>query len=124
MVAVIDYDAARIQQRIIDVANGALQFSILGGGDDPARWPDGIDESRFKRFIRGYESVPNCVISRAELRTVPFLMIEALIAEAAIPIAATGSFARMEGTDFLLMVERKVRWFQEHGERLTKAVEG
>lgn len=124
VVAVIDYDAARIQQRIIDVANGALQFSILGGGDDPARWPDGIDESRFKRFIRGYESVPNCVISRAELRTVPFLMIEALIAEAAIPIAATGSFARMEGTDFLLMVERKVRWFQEHGERLTKVVEG
>lgn len=32
VVAVIDYDAARIQQRVIDVANGALQFAILGGG--------------------------------------------------------------------------------------------
>ena len=30
VVAVIDYDAARIQQRVIDVANGALQFSNPG----------------------------------------------------------------------------------------------
>jgi Ser/Thr protein kinase RdoA (MazF antagonist) len=123
VVAVIDYDAARIQQRIIDVANGSLQFSILGGGDDPAQWPEYLDESRFKRFLRGYDSVPGCVLSRAELCTVPWLMIEALIAESIIPIAATGSFARMEGVGFLLMVERKVRWLQEHGERLAAVLE-
>lgn len=124
VVAVIDYDAARIQQRIIDVANGALQFSILGGGDDPAQWPDYIDESRFKRFLRGYDSVPDCVLSRAELRCVPWLMIEALIAETVIPIAATGSFARLEGVGFLLMVERKVRWLQQHADKLVKAMDG
>ncbi len=123
VVAVIDYDAARIQQRVIDVANGALQFSILGGGDDPQQWPDYIDESRFKRFLRAYDAVPNCVLSRAELRTVPWLMIEALIAEVAIPIAATGSFARMEGVGFLLMVERKVRWLQQHAEQLANVLE-
>jgi hypothetical protein len=105
------------------VANGALQFSIIGGGDDPAQWPDYIDESRFKRFLRGYDSVPNCVLSRAELRTVPWLMVEALIAESVIPIAATGSFARMEGIGFLLMVERKVRWLQSHAERLAAVLE-
>ncbi len=124
VVAVIDYDAARIQQRIIDVANGALQFSILGGGDDPAQWPDYIDESRFKRFLRGYDSVPGCVLSRAELRTVPWLMVESLIAQSVIPIAATGSFARMEGVGFLDMVERKVRWLQGHAEMLVKALDG
>ncbi|MEX0774249.1 MAG: phosphotransferase [Phycisphaeraceae bacterium] len=123
VVAVIDYDSARIQQRILDAANGALQFSILGGGDDPAQWPDYIDESRFKRFLRGYDSVPNCMLSRAELRTVPWLMIEALIAESVIPIAATGSFARMEGLGFLKMVERKVRWLQAHHHDLIKALE-
>ena len=123
VVAVIDYDAARIQQRVIDVANGALQFSILGGGDDPAQWPDYIDESRFKRFLRGYDSVPNCVLSRAELRTIPHLMIEALIAESVIPIAATGSFARMEGIGFLNMVDRKVRWLQSHAEHLAAILE-
>lgn len=123
VVAVIDYDAARIQQRIIDIANGALQFSILGGGDDPQQWPEYLDESRYKRFLRAYDSVPGCVLSKAELRTVPWLMVEALIAESIIPIAATGSFARMEGVGFLNMVERKVRWLQEHGERLAGVLE-
>ena len=118
VVAVIDYDAARIQQRVIDVANGALQFSILGGGDDPASWPNNIDVARYKRFLMGYDAVPNCVLARAELRTVPWLMIEALIAESVIPIAATGSFARMDGVGFLLMVERKVRWLQTHAKQL------
>jgi homoserine kinase type II len=117
VVAVIDYDSARFQQRIVDAANGALQFSILGAGD-PAMWPDYIDEARFKRFLRGYDSVPGCMLSKAEIRTIPWLMIEALIAESAIPIAATGSFARLEGCGFLLMVERKVRWLQEHAEHL------
>jgi homoserine kinase type II len=123
VVAVIDYDTARFQQRIIDIANGALQFSMVGGGDDPAKWPDYIDESRFKRFLRGYDSVPDCVLTKAELRAVPWLMIEALIAEAVIPIAATGSFARMDGISFLYMLERKVRWLQERVDHLSRVLE-
>jgi len=121
VVAVIDYDAARIQQRVIDAANGALQFSIIGGGDNPAQWPDYIDESRYKRFLRAYDEIN--VLSRAELRTIPWLMIEALVAESVIPVAATGSFARLEGVGFLLMVERKVRWLQAHAEHLAKVLE-
>lgn len=116
VVAVIDYDAARMQQRIIDTANGALQFSIIGGGDDAAQWPDYLDESRYKRFLRGYDAVN--VLSKSELRTIPWLMIEALVAESVIPIAATGSFARMDGYPFLMMVERKVRWLQQHADKL------
>ncbi len=116
VVAVIDYDAARLQQRIIDTANGALQFSITGGGDDAASWPDYLDMSRFKRFLVGYDSVIQ--ISRAELQALPELMIEALIAEATIPIAATGSFARMGSYGFLHMVERKVRWMQSRAKEL------
>ena len=123
VVAVIDYDAARMQQRIIDVANGALQFSIIGGGEDPGEWPDYLDESRFKRFIRGYDSVPDAVLSRAELKVMPYLMIEALIAESVIPIAATGQFGRMPGGKFLPMVERKVRWLQANADKLIAAVE-
>ncbi len=121
VVAVIDYDSARIQQRIIDIANGALQFSILGGGDDPQQWPDYIDESRFRRYLRGYDAVPNVLLSKAELRCIPSLMIEALIAESVIPVAATGSFARLEGMGFLKMVERKVRWLQQHADHLIDA---
>jgi homoserine kinase type II len=116
VVAVIDYDAARLQQRIIDVANGTLQFSIIGGSKDPADWPDYLDESRFKRFLRGYESTN--VLSVAELEALPHLMCEAVIAEAVLPIAATGSFGRLEGFPFLQMVRRKVGWMLDNRQRL------
>jgi Ser/Thr protein kinase RdoA (MazF antagonist) len=120
VVAVIDYDAARLQQRVIDVANGALQFSILATGEDPAQWPEYLDQTRFKRFIRGYDEVDP--MSVAELHVVPWLMVEAMVAESVLPIAATGSFGRMEGYGFLQMIERKVRWTQAHADELVAVV--
>ena len=112
VVAVIDYDSARLQQRAIDLANGALQFSITGGAEDPSKWPDYPDQTRLRRFVQGYDSVN--VISRAELGVLGPLMCEAMIAEAVLPIAATGSFGRMEGFPFLQMIERKVKWVFAH----------
>ncbi len=119
--AVIDYDAARLQQRVIDFANGALQFSILGGGEDPTTWPEYLDRTRFKRFLLGYDSAN--VISVAEIKAVPLLMCEAMIAEAVLPIAATGSFGRLDGFGFLQMVRNKVRWIQEHIDELRGVLE-
>ncbi len=121
VVAVIDYDAARSQQRVIDFANGALQFSILGGSEDPSKWPDHIDEPRFCEFLRGYDAVN--IVSVAELKSIPYLMCEAMIAEAVLPIAATGSFGRMAGFPFLLMIERKVKWIMENLEHLQRAMD-
>ncbi|MCG8400256.1 MAG: hypothetical protein MJA84_01525, partial [Firmicutes bacterium] len=106
-----------------DVANGALQFAILGGAEDPATWPEYLDEGRLKRFIRGNDAVPGAVLSRAELRCLPWLMMEALIAEAVIPIAATGAFARMDGLPFLQMVQRKVTWLKDNAERLVESLD-
>lgn len=123
VVAVIDYDTARLAPRIIDIANGALQFSItMQHGVEPERWPVGIDEGRFKRFCRGYETVPDQVISTAELEAIPHLMIEALIVEAAVPIANTGSFAGISALSFLKMVDAKAAWIASHAERLTALV--
>ncbi len=116
VVAVIDYDSARLLPRIIDTANGCLQFSILGGDEDVTKWPDHLDEPRFKRFIRGYDDV--MLVSQGELSVIPWLMIEALIAEAVFPIAATGTFVRIDGLQFLQMVQRKVYWVQRNAERL------
>lgn len=124
VVAVIDYDTARIHQRVIDIANGALQFSILGGGEDPLTWPDGIDMARFKRFLMGYDTVPDNVLTLAELEVTPWLMMQALIAEAVIPIAKTGLFARMEGGTFLEMVRRKCDWLIKEAPQLVKIVDG
>src|SRR5258706_3054039 len=122
VVAVIDYDAARLLPRIIDIANGALQFSILGGDEDVSKWPEYIDESRFKRFLRGYDEV--MLLSQAEIRTLPWLMVEALIAEAVFPIAATGTFGRMDGLPFLKMVQRKVYWMTHNAPHLIELAEG
>ena len=116
VVAVIDYDSARSLPRVIDVANGALQFSIIGGDDDVSKWPDRPDENRFKRFIRGYDEAQ--LLSDGEVHATPWLMIEALIAEAVFPIAVTGTFSRIDGVSFLQMVDRKVSWIARHASRL------
>ena len=122
VVAVIDYDSARLLPRVIDVANGALQFSIIGGDDDVAKWPDYLDDNRFKRFLRGYDEV--MLLSQAEIRTIPLLMTEALIAEAVFPIAATGSFGKVDGMPFLQMVQRKIVWIQKSYDRLVELADG
>ena len=67
--------------------------------------------------------MPGAVLSRAELKILPYLMIEALIAECVIPIAATGRFARTPGFVFLEMVERKARWLEKNADVLFRAVD-
>ncbi|MCK4871337.1 MAG: phosphotransferase [Phycisphaerales bacterium] len=122
--SVLDFDSARWEPRMIDVANGALQFSITMNGGEVETWPDYIDETRFRRFCRGYSSVEGCRLAVAELQALPSLMTEALIVEAVVPIAATGSFAHMEGGDFLTMVHRKVSWIRRQAGRLVELVAG
>ena len=122
VVAVIDYDSARLLPRVVDVANGALQFSIIGGDEDVSKWPDYLDETRYRRFLRGYDEV--MLLSEAEIRAIPWLMIEALIAEAVFPIAATGTFGRMEGLSFLQMVQKKIYWMQRSAEKLVEIAQG
>ena len=122
VVAVLDYDSGRLLPRIIDIANGALQFSIIGGDEDVSKWPEYIDETRFKRFLRGYDEV--MLLSQAEIRTLPPLMVEALIAEAVFPIAATGSFGKVDGVPFLQMVQRKIAWLQKNYDHLVEVAEG
>lgn len=115
VVAVIDYDSARLSRRVIDLANGALQFSILAGGD-PATWPDHLDEERFAAFLDGYRKL--ITLSQKELCGIPHLMIEALIAECVPPITRTGSVGRWAGYRVLQMVGRKVGWLRQNAHRL------
>ena len=98
-----------------------MQFSIIGGDNDVSKWPDYADESRFKRFLRGYDEV--MLLSQGEARALPWLMIEALIAEAVFPIAATGTFVRIDGVAFLQMVQKKIYWMQRHADRLVELAE-
>ena len=82
----------------------------------PSTWPDHLDLDRAREFMAGYEEI--CSLGADMLRSLPYLMIEALIAESVLPIAATGSFGPFDGFGFMQMVRRKVAWLQEHHKTL------
>lgn len=114
--AVLDFDAARHQPAIVDVAYGLLQFSILRGTAGPGEWPDFGDEGRLRRFLGGYTA--RAELDEAQRMVVPDLMIEALISEAALPIAVTGVLGRLPGFSVLQMVSRKIDWLLKNRARL------
>jgi homoserine kinase type II len=120
LVAVLDFDAARIAPRVTDLANGMLQFSIVGGRPNPADWPDYLDESKMVQFLDGYRQVVSP--AEYELRAVLDLTVETMIAEAILPIAATGFFGHLSGTDFLKMIRRKCEWIINNREKLREAI--
>jgi Ser/Thr protein kinase RdoA (MazF antagonist) len=105
---VLDFDASRRSPTVTDVANGMLQFSILRGGHDPDQWPEFFDQSRMRRFLMGYAS--RVKLDQGQRRAIPHLMIESLIAECVVPVAATGSLGQIPGFGVLQMVRRKVHW--------------
>jgi len=116
--AVIDYDSLRLMPTVTDVANGSLQFSIISGSSDPRQWPPELDEDRLQEFLEGYEEENS--VPPEQMQVFPWLMIEALIAEAVTPIAATGMFGHVEGFRFMQMITRKVRWLEQNAARLLK----
>lgn len=108
VLAVLDHDSARIRPRIMDLANGVLQFSMVMGTRDIATWEMHADVPRARRFLEGYDSVN--VVTRAELVALPALMQEALVAQAVRPILTNGTFAGIDGYEFLRVVLGKARW--------------
>ena len=122
LVAVLDFDSIRVAPAATDLSNGMLQFSIIGGGSDASEWPDHFDEERLVRFLNGYREVGS--VGGREVEALVDLMIEAMIAEAVLPVAATGCFGNHGGGDFLRMIERKARWLEENRLRLTAALGG
>ncbi len=112
IIAVIDYESARIRPRVMDIANGCLQFSMITGGPDLSKWDERTDERRARAFLRGYDEVS--VVTKAELAVIPHLMQEVLIAQTVQPLLRTGTFARLDGFEFLKIIYAKVEWIRKH----------
>lgn len=117
LTAVLDFDAARLEPRITDVANACLQFAVDRPTEDPRQWPGVLAYERIRAVIAGYERVAG-PLADAERAALPWLMIEALVIESVVPIAREGRFGRFSAATFLPMVERKVRWLHERSDRL------
>jgi len=118
--AVLDFDSAKIAPPVTDLANGMLQFSIVGGRPNPADWPDYFDEAKLFQFLNGYRE--EAKLDKNKLHSLVDLMVETMIAEAVLPIAATGFFGNLSGLDFLQMILRKADWLDSHRKKLTHAI--
>jgi Ser/Thr protein kinase RdoA (MazF antagonist) len=120
--AVLDFDSVKIAPAVTDLANGALQFSIVGGRPNPAEWPDYLNQAKLVEFLEGYIEITP--LEKSQLEALPDLMIETMIAEAVLPIATTGFFGNLEGEDFLKMICRKARWISDNRKQLQEAIRG
>ncbi len=120
LVAVLDFDSVRLAPPVTDLANGMLQFSIVGGRPNPADWPDYFDEKKLIQFLNGYQEVSKN--DEIKLKSLVDLMLETMIAEAVLPVAATGFFGNLSGLDFLKMIRRKADWLNKNRKKLTEAI--
>ena len=121
LAAVLDFDSVRIAPPLTDLANGMLQFSIIGGRPNPADWPDYFDQDKLVQFLNGYRGVIK--LDKNKLDSLLDLMIETMIAEAVLPIAETGFFANLSGLDFLKMIRRKTEWIDKNRDMLNEAMQ-
>jgi homoserine kinase type II len=113
--AVIDFDSARVEPRITELANAMLQFALRGEpGVSPLQWPDDLDPKRMQALLHGFLVATDQPISLDERAMIPWCMIEAMISESAIPVANQGSFAELPGAAFLDLVRRKCDWVRSH----------
>ena len=119
---VLDFDSARLEPAIADVANGLLQFSVRAGPISAiAKWPHELDESLFSGFTKGFAAVEAAGLHEF-VNMVPWLMIEACIAEAAIPIARTGMFATIAGEKMLGLILRRAMWLQSNAANVARKI--
>ena len=120
IVAVLDFDSVRVAPPLTDLANAMLQFSIVGGRPNPADWPDYFDQEKLLQILNGYRQV--ITLDANKLDSLLDLMIETMIAEAVLPIVATGFFGHLSGLDFLKMILRKAKWLEKKRKKITAEI--
>ena len=72
-----------------------------------------LDLDRYHSFLSGYDEGIGERLTQGETASIPWLMIEALVAETAVPIALTGRFGKLDPMGVLRLVRRKARWIAE-----------
>jgi Ser/Thr protein kinase RdoA (MazF antagonist) len=120
LIAVLDFDSVRTAPPVTDLANGLLQFSIVGGRPNPAEWPEYLDQSKLAQFLKGYLEVID--LDKNQLNALLDLMTETMIAEAVMPVAQTGFFGHSSGLDFLKMIQRKAEWIDKNRNEISDAM--
>lgn len=143
VISIVDLDSVRVGPRVLDVANGALQFAVhrsvadsgsgvlapsdsgsditggavnLGNPSNPGApdapptgprpWRIVLSPELLSAFCTGYRRGPGTSLRPEDWAAVPWLMCQALIIEAVHPIAATGSFGKLDPLPLLALVDK------------------
>ncbi|MBX3405587.1 MAG: phosphotransferase [Phycisphaeraceae bacterium] len=122
---VLDFDAVSLAPVLADTANGALQFALRRRtleNPAPNRAPFAVDfdPALFRAFWGGYREADPEMSSRFAWSAVSHLCAQAIIAEVALPIAATGRFGRYSGTGVLRLARRTAAWMESHAQTLAR----
>jgi Ser/Thr protein kinase RdoA (MazF antagonist) len=117
VVGVIDFDGARIQQRIIDLANSITTFStFIDSAVAPKDWPPEVELPRFGAFIKAYDA--SLRLSQAEVEILPLLMVEAVLTECTFLLAGADAEQIIRSIPWLEMALARGRWIEGNAEAL------
>lgn len=110
----------------IDPERASVEVDPIDHEPRAAPWRIVLDPSLLSAFCAGYRARdPLGVLASPEmLRAIPWLMAEAIISEAVLPIAATGEFGRLDPLGVLALVERTASSIVAEHARLVSMVEG
>lgn len=114
--AVLDHDSPRLQPRVADIACGMLQFSIRSRPDSEAEgdFNPAMNVNTARQFLLGYDSVQ--VVSVAEVKAIPWLMIEAIAARVAVALASKLFDGAGAAASLILMMDARAAWAADNAQ--------
>ena len=120
--AIVDFDAARVEPRAVEVANALLHLGSLRlPSHEIDEWPAGLDPLLVRAAMGGVKRA-GVTLELPERRAIPWLMIEACIAEGIVPIARTGSLANLQGSAMVRFLRRRAEWIREEEPLILEAL--
>jgi Ser/Thr protein kinase RdoA (MazF antagonist) len=123
LIAVIDFDSVRSESVAAELANAMLQFSVKHRvGEDPLKWQIGLVSENLRGFAEGYRAA-NPSETRVVAALIPWLMLSAIVAEAASPIAREGDFAGIPAEPFLHATVAMMDWISERTRAISSVLE-
>ncbi|MDA1262305.1 MAG: phosphotransferase [Planctomycetota bacterium] len=120
-IAMLDFDSARLDWTIFDIANASLQFSIPSMGQKPvSHWDATLNTQLIESFLDGYAWSGEILLNKDECSALSALMIEATIAETIPRIALSGIWEGRSGIDVLRFIALRAEWIGSQKEALAK----
>ena len=123
MAALLDFDSTRLEPRVSEFANGALQFAMRFGEPIDVSLPESPHVPAIEAMRVGYDAGTFTMLEPHELAMTPWLMIEALIVEGTLPVATHGQFGHVPAPIFLQHMQRLGKWIREHADDIIERMQ-